>query len=129
MAKFHLGAKDGGPESLVWCWGFESKAFGSIMLLNFKKGSRKAYHTHAFHALSWILTGHLFEEMFDSDETVEYTPSIKPVFTHKDRFHKVTGIAKSTWVLTFRNGWVDKWLEYNEHGHQTLTHGRKLVNG
>ena len=57
--KILWGDKDGGSESRVWVWGLESKLFGSILLMCFRKGSREAYHTHAFNAISWVLRGWL----------------------------------------------------------------------
>ena len=125
--KWLWNAKDGGPESKVWMWGVESKRLGSICLLKFDRGSREAYHTHAFDAVSWVLSGHLYEQFFNSDKTNQYGRSFKPVFTGRQTFHKVTGIAPKTWVLSFRGPWVDKWMEFNNNGMQQLTHGREQV--
>lgn len=129
------GSKDGGHKSKVWCWGIESKMFGSILLLKFARGSRNAYHTHAFDSISWVLSGGLQETelIVDNEGTWTlintYLPSFRPVFTYKDTFHKVHGIDDSQWVLTFRGSWVDNWKELNENGLQTLTHGRKVIGG
>jgi hypothetical protein len=121
--------KDGGPESKVYgYWLFESKKFGSICLLRFEEGSREVYHTHAFDAVSWVLKGQLREEVLDG-ETLPLTPSIKPILTKRERFHRVFGIAKNTWVLSFRGPWLPKWKEYLpvENKSITLTNGRKIV--
>ena len=54
---FHTG-KDGGPESKVdGYWLFRHKRLFTVALLRFSKGSREAYHSHAFNAVSWVLTG------------------------------------------------------------------------
>lgn len=131
--KFLFKAKDGGPESKVTgYWLFESKRFGSIALLKFDEGSREAFHTHAFNAVSWVLKGHLFEEViygiFD-EQTLHYKPSLKPIYTPRDRYHKVTGAAKTTWALTFRGPWDKTWKEYlpADDKEITLTDGRKVV--
>lgn len=95
--KILFKGKDGGPESNVTgYWLFESKRFGSIVLLRFDKGSREAYHNHAFNALSWVLNrkGLLHEFVLDVDtQTVAsidvLKPSLKPIFTARDRMHKV----------------------------------------
>lgn len=119
--------KDGGPESRVKCWGFESKKFFSIMLLRFGEGSREAYHTHAFNSWSWILRGGLLE-----DEKhcllLKHSFSFKPIITKRKTFHKVSGIGKATWLITFRGPWNMRWHELNQHGLQTLTHGRIVLN-
>lgn len=46
--------KDGGQQSTVTgYWLIEWKNVFSIVLLKFEKGTREAYHTHAFNAFSW----------------------------------------------------------------------------
>lgn len=128
--KILWNAKDGGVESKVWCYGVESKLFGSILLLNFKEGSREAYHSHAFDAISWVLKGKIKEVIaFESDGLINYyKPSVKPIKTYKETFHKVYGLAKNTWILSFRGKWDNEWFEENENGYQTLTHGRNVVS-
>lgn len=119
--------KDGGPKSHGWCWGIESKRFGSVLLLLFREGSREAFHSHAFNSVSWVLSGGLLEHLL-SGETNEYRPSFRSVRTSRHTFHKVKGLQARSWVLTFRGPWVDQWREYTEDNrHITLTHGRKEI--
>lgn len=146
MAKFFYKGKDGGDESNVTgYWLFESKRFGSIVLLCFDKGSREAYHTHAFNAISWILKGKLEErslhtlDICDKDgsiihtskweEVTEIKPSLKPIFTSRERFHRVFGMAEKTWALSFRGPWLKTWKEFRPKEERTviLTNGRKEV--
>lgn len=132
MKIFHK-AKDGGPESNVTgYWLIECKSLFSIVLLKFSKGSREAFHNHAFHAFSWILSGELEETYYDSDlcvRTERLRPSIFPFITKRKRLHKVYGIAKSTWALSFRGPWNKTWQEYFDKTDTTvtLTNGRKIV--
>ncbi len=123
--------KDGGPESNVWCWGLESKRLGSVMLLRFGLGSREAYHTHAFNAVSWLLSGGLFEAMREGMGHNTYWPSIRPIRTLRSTHHRVFGLHSENWVLSFRGPWVDKWREYLPKTDESvvLTHGRKVVDG
>lgn len=120
--------KDGGPLSRVW--GFfliEPKRAFSIAFLIFKDGSREAYHTHAFNAVSWVLRGRLVEHLKDGG-TVLYTPSLRPIWTPRDRFHKVSSEG-TTIALTFRGPWSDRWKEFTETKESiTLTHGRQVVS-
>lgn len=122
--------KDGGPDSKVFgYWLVRIKKLFSVALLRFDKGSREAYHTHAFNSVSWVLKGKLEECMLTGEDTV-YTPSWRPIFTKRDTFHKVYGCAPRTWVLTFRGPWCDKWLECTtERGLIVLTHNRIEVTG
>lgn len=118
--------KDGGPESTVTgYWLVEIKGLFSIALLCLEDGSREAYHSHAFNALSWLFSGELREDHVDGREAV-YKPSLSPIWTSRDTFHKVTSKGRS-WALTFRGPWLPKWHEFlpNENRFRTLTHGRK----
>ena len=133
--KWFFKGKDGGPESNVTgYWLFESKSFGSIVLLRFDEGSREAYHNHAFNAISWVLKGWLDEHVKVTEggdefvEWVELKPSFKPIYTPRERMHKVYGMEKRTWVLSFRGPWVKTWKELFSSGKTvTLAHGRKVV--
>jgi hypothetical protein len=127
--KFLHKAKDGGIKSNVTgYWLIESKKFFSIVLLRFDEGSREAFHTHAFNAISWVIKGEMHEHTIHG-EIVKLTPSVLPIYTSRKRFHKVYGIAKSTWALSFRGPWVDTWKEFlpNFNKYITLTHGRKIL--
>lgn len=128
--------KDGGPESRVWCWGFEFKRYFSVLLLKFGEGSREAFHTHAFNSVSLVLCGALHEvQMLGSGDPtqthcfrhVAHKPSLRLVYTYRDTFHMVEGRAPATWVLTLRGPWVDNWREFIQEGarHIRLTHGRQ----
>ena len=136
MKLFHV-SKDGGPDSNVTgYWLIEWKRFFSIVLLRFKKGTREAYHTHAFDAVSWVLKGEMHEQVpyfvvpgLAGNIVTPLKPSWKPIYTSKHRLHRVEGIAPNTWALSFRGPWVDKWVEYfdDSRGFVVLTHGRKVV--
>jgi hypothetical protein len=132
--------KDGGPDSRVWCWGFEFKRLFSVLLLKFGEGSREAFHTHAFNSVSLVLRGALHEVQMDEVTTelgptqltrhIRHAPSWRPVFTYRDTFHMVEGRAPATWVLTLRGPWVNNWREFITEGarHIRLTHGRKELS-
>lgn len=123
--------KDGGPESRGWVWGLEIKGLFSILLLRFRKGSRNAYHSHAFNAVSWLLQGVLWEFPYENARygNVEHIPSWKPIRTPRMMQHKVVCQTENAWAITFRGPWADKWKEYlpAEDRHITLTHGRREV--
>jgi hypothetical protein len=120
--------KDGGPLSRVWgVFVIEAKKLFSIVLLHFMDGSREAYHSHAFNAVSWVLKGQLVENSIDGTVTV-YRPSLKPIHTPRDMMHKVVSVG-DTWVISFRGPWSDRWCEYLPDSGRfiTLTHGRQVV--
>lgn len=128
-------SKDGGPESHVWCFYLiEWKAAFSIALLRFDDGSREAYHSHAFNAISWLFSGALHEHAIESQDNTPYRqhwvrlyePSWKPIWTPRERFHRVYSVGRS-WALSFRGPWVDKWREQSRGREYFLTHGRVVV--
>lgn len=121
--KLFQSAPDGGKSSGVTAYFlFESKRFGSIALLRFSKGSREAFHSHAFNALTWWLKGRVTEHHV-SGASMEWKPSIKPKLTRRSCFHKVQA-HETTWCLTVRGPWVDQWKEKRGDEVVTLTHGR-----
>ena len=126
----HTG-KDGGPRSRVdGFWLIRSKRLFTVALLRFAKGSRDAYHSHAFNSVSWLLTGGLCEHTASphGGEHRHDFPSWRPIVTTRDTFHKVRGLRASSWVLTFRGPWANTWREVDEAGRSvTLTHDRREV--
>jgi quercetin dioxygenase-like cupin family protein len=132
MKIFHK-AKDGGPDSNVTgYWLIEWKSVFSIAILCFDKGSREAFHNHAFNAVSWVLKGMLNEYTYVTPTRqilMGYVASLIPIYTPKNRMHQVHGVADKTWVITFRGPWDKTWKEYlpKEGKEVTLTNGRRVV--
>lgn len=126
--KFFAKRKDGGPESHVTgYWLIEIKSLFSVVLLRFDHGSREAYHSHAFNAVSWVLRGKLLESLLGDRGDIKYLPSWRPVWTPRTRFHKVIS-SGTTWVLSIRGPWAKHWMEYIP-GKEVLelTHGRRTT--
>lgn len=122
--KFGFG-KDGGRESTVWGWFAECKALASIVLLRFEPGSRDAYHSHAFDAVSLLLKGELREYHLEGGLVVHRAPKI--IVTRRDTFHKVVSVGRS-YVLSLRGPWAPTWQEWQRGvGRSTLTSGRVKV--
>lgn len=139
--KLFRKAKDGGPKSTVTgYWLIEWKRLFSIVLLKFEDGSRDEYHSHAFNSWNWVLRGkvveHCIQEIpsFTGDlnaqwyKRQEYEPSVKPVVTRRNRFHRVISRG-TTWVFSIRGPWSKTWREYDPATDKfsTLTHGRVKV--
>lgn len=125
-------AKDGGKDSPVTAFFLiEWKGLFSIALLKFNKGSREAYHTHAFHAWTWFLWGSMTEErLYDRHKVnTKYRAKLKPKFTHKDNLHRVIA-HKDSWCFTLRGPWSKTWREYDHVKGLTTVfgHGRKVLS-
>ena len=98
-----------------------------FVLLRFNKGGREAYHSHAFNALTWFISGSLEEQVLCSENdgyTTMYSHSILPKITRRNHVHRVIA-NRTSWCFTIRGPWVDKWTEVTNGKLVTLTHGRK----
>lgn len=126
--KFFKKGYDGGTNSNVTgYWLVEIKPLFSIVILKFGKGSREAYHTHAFNALTWFIKGAVTEIHKDGTQ-IDWGPSLKPKYTPRNCYHKVFA-RETTWALSLRGPWIDKWKEFREVSNKEvqLTHGRKEI--
>jgi hypothetical protein len=126
---FFINGSDGGKDSgVTGFWLFEIKSLFSIALLHFNKGTRENYHSHAFNAYSWFLSGKV-EEQHLNKEPMIWEPSIYPKYTPRSTFHRVNAL-ENTYVLTFRGPWSETWLEYDPNNKEyiELSNGRKIVN-
>lgn len=122
---FMESGKDGGPKSLVTgFWLVRIKWLFTIAVLRFDRGTREAYHSHAFNSWSWLLSGGLLEQLLHGGANA-HKPSWRPIRTDRETFHKVHGIGDANWVLTIRGPWQKTWMEVDEAGDTVLlTHDR-----
>lgn len=124
--RFFYKKNDGGVDSVVVGYFLiEWKPVFSIGILSFDKGSRENYHSHAFNAITWWLSGKVEEINWKlpEDDNV-YKPSIIPKVTLRSKIHKIFAYQKS-WALTFRGPWKDTWFEVDKQDKMIqYTHGR-----
>ena len=119
---------DGGADSgVTGYWLIEAKSLFSIVLLHFSPGSRDAFHSHAFNALTWWLKGDV-QELYLAGQYRHWYPSFKPKRTPKDCFHKIVAGDKGAWALSFRGPWDATWSENKNDETYTLGHGRVRIN-
>ena len=121
-------AKDGGEESTVDAYFlFEWKDVCSVALLKFNKGGRKAFHTHAFHAWTWLLWGSMQEETRygELSKITSYRRSLKPKVTRRERNHRVLA-NRTSWCFTVRGPWAPTWTEHLGNKRTVFTWGRKV---
>ena len=127
--RFFYTKPDGGLDSGVTGYFLvEWKPFFSIGLLHFKKGSREAFHSHAFNAITFWVKGNVTEVKYPTNATARFSAGLKPKYTPRENFHKVIADV-DTYALTFRGPWLDYWYEFKQGNRLILTHGRKVING
>ena len=125
---------DGGPDSgVTGYWLVEIKSLFSIVLLRFNPGSREAFHSHAFNALTWWLKGDVVEEYHGQVHPGggllrRWTPSIKPKYTPRNCFHKIIAGERGAWALSIRGPWSKTWFENKNGETYELGHGRVRIN-
>jgi hypothetical protein len=123
-------AADGGEGSGVTGYFLvELKPLFSIVLLHFAKGTREAYHEHAFNAWTLWLKGRVLERILRIDRGFDdvrefFAGDLK--YTPRASFHKIEAL-EPTWALSIRGPWVDQWREFRGGRFVTLTNGRKEV--
>lgn len=102
----------------------------SIALLHFNKGTREAFHEHAFNAVTLWIKGrvreHILASLFDHAAEVREFKAGQMKLTPRSCFHKIEAL-ESTWALSVRGPWVDRWRELRKDRLVTLTHGRREV--
>jgi hypothetical protein len=126
--KLFQKSHDGGADSGVTGYFLiEWKAGFSIVLLHFRAGSREAFHSHAFNALTWWLKGSV-KEMFPNLSWYRWRPSFRPKLTPKHNIHKIIADRPGAWALSFRGPWDSTWKEQKNGFETTLTHGRVIVD-
>jgi hypothetical protein len=148
--KFFRKAPDGGKDSGVTGYFLvEIKPLFSIVLLHFKDGTRDAYHSHAFNALTLWLRGRVIEHRISGlphwqdgpyEQRTEHragqvtahckrqtysTGRFK--FTSRENMHKVEALG-DVWALSIRGPWAKTWKEFKNGTVVTLTNGRQVVN-
>jgi len=127
MKLFSFGSDGGESSGVTGFWLIEIKSLFSIVFLRFSQGTREAYHSHAFNALTWFLWGAV-EEQHRRDAPVIWTPSLLPKYTPRATFHRVNAL-RTTYALSLRGPWSRTWKEYDAatDTETTLTHGRLKV--
>ena len=126
--RFFYKKPDGGKNSGVTAYFLlEWKILFSVGLLHFNPGTREAFHSHAFNAITWWLKGSVTELYPNGLPWGKlFQASFKPKITPRTCVHKIMA-HESTWALTFRGPWKDTWQEIRPEGLVTLTHGRVQV--
>lgn len=123
--RFLEKANDGGVDSGVTGYFLiEIKPLFSIVLLKFNKGTREAYHSHAFNAITFWLYGKVVEHHRTGQEDFYCAGMFK--YTPRHIFHKIEAL-RTSWAISFRGPWRKIWYEYKQNELIVLTNHRIQV--
>jgi hypothetical protein len=128
--KFLKRMRDGGPESpVIGYFLVEIKSLFSVVLLHFG-GTREAFHSHAFNAVTLWLRGAVVEHVAGGVwcERCRRWNAGQLKYTPRGLMHKVIPIGDA-WAISFRGPWAKTWQEYRPASKEAITlgHGRKVV--
>lgn len=126
--KFFSKAKDGGPQSPVTGYFFvEIKSLFSIVLLHFNPGTREAFHSHAFNAVTLWLRGVVLEQVPSGKWAPWYAGNFK--YTPRILMHRIVASSSGAWAISFRGPWAKTWQEFfpRTNSVATLANGRRIT--
>lgn len=127
MRFFTKGPDGGATSGVTGYWLIEWKRGFSVVLLRFGEGTREAYHSHAFHAVTLWLRGSVTEHI-PGPTCNKCTPykAGQWKLTKRSTMHKVNSHGVS-WALSFRGPWTNTWQENRGGEIVTLSPGRVVV--
>ena len=106
---------------------FEMKYLFGIIVNIFNTEDQDRFHSHAFPAFSWMITGHYFEEVIENNEIIAKKIE-KSRYIPRNYIHKITKSSKNAISVTFEGPWNATWNEYFDNGRvKTYTWGRKVL--
>jgi hypothetical protein len=107
---------------------FELKYVGGIIINVFNTENQDRFHSHAFHALSWMVHGHYFEDVIVDSGHIVTKKIEKSRFIPRNYIHKITKSSKNAVSVTFEGPWGGTWDEYFDNGRvKTYGWGRKVL--
>lgn len=110
---------------------FESKHLFSIIFYNWKTIKQNRFHSHAFPAVAFLLSGSYEEEVFKDGEIKQKTVNqwMKPRYLPKDYTHRILKAEPHTWTMVFVGPWKKTWWEYFDDTKTWVKYGwgRKVL--
>lgn len=105
----------------------EIKYLFGIIVNIFNTTDQDRFHSHAFHALSWMVRGHYFEDVLENNAVISKKIE-RSRFIPKNYIHKITLSTPNAVSVTFEGPWGSTWNEYFDSGRvKTYGWGRKVL--
>jgi hypothetical protein len=110
---------------------FEWKPLFSIIVYNWLTIKQNRFHSHAFPAVAFLLSGKYEEEVKVNGKTYSKTVNqwLKPRYIPRNYVHRVLKSDPNTWTIIFVGPWHKWWYEYFEDTGIWCKYlwGRKMV--
>jgi hypothetical protein len=93
---------------------FENKSLGGIWVYNWKTILQNRFHTHAFSAYAFLLSGGYIEEVIEDGKILtKYVSNwMRPRYLPENYCHRILRAEPNTWTIVFFGKWVPNWWEY-----------------
>lgn len=111
---------------------FESKKNFGIILYHWKTIKQNRFHSHAFPAYAFLLSGSYTEEVIENGVIVQKTVDnrFKRRYIPQNYIHRILKAEPRTWTLVFTGKWSEFWYEYfpQYKSWRKYSWGRKKVD-
>lgn len=111
---------------------FESKRNFGIILYHWKTIKQNRFHSHAFPAYAFLLSGSYTEEVIENGEIVTKVVDqrFKRRFIPRNYVHRILEAKPKTWTIVFTGKWSEYWYEYfpTTKIWRKYTWGRKKID-
>lgn len=119
---------------------FESKRLFSIIFYNWKTIKQNRFHSHAFNAIAFLLSGQYEEETYSVVKRNVINQWLKPRFLPRHYCHRILKAAPNTWTLVLVGPWSKYWYEFFDNAKEVgagnkyyecwvkYTWGRKVIS-
>lgn len=110
---------------------FECKYLFSIILYNWKTIKQNRFHSHAFSAIAFLLSGAYEQEVYKNGQirTEKVNNWLTPRYLPKNYTHRIMKAESRTWTIVFTGPWMKYWYEWFEDTNTWVkyTWGRKVL--
>lgn len=111
---------------------FEWKPVFSIIVYNWLTIKQNRFHSHAFPAYAFLLSGKYEEEVIINGNISKNTVNqwMKPRYIPRNYIHRILKADPNTWTIIFIGNWHKWWYEYFDDTKTWVkyTWGRRFVS-
>lgn len=111
---------------------FEHKYLFSIIIYNWKTIRQNRFHSHAFAAIAFLLSGKYEQEVYKNGKiSIQIVDQwLKPRYLPRNYTHKILKADPSTYTIVFTGPWMKYWYEWFQDTNTWVKYGwgRKVIS-